>query len=122
MHSWDLWSLLKEVSILVKNRGPVLCKGVGINPNLSSLSCMAVLKNFDLVVGRNLVSLSNMIRDGRIVDGFDSWLTFLMVVTLSLIPHSWQDRLYSEMMAFLSMGSDSFHPDKFKHAAFKELT
>ncbi len=39
----------------------MLCKGLGIKQNLSSLSCMAVLENFDLVVGRNFVPLSNMI-------------------------------------------------------------
>jgi hypothetical protein len=60
--------------------------------------------------------------DGRIVDGFDTWPTFLTVVTLSLIPCCWQDTLYLEMMAFLLMGLDNFDLDEFKNAAFKELT
>ena len=39
----------------------MLCKGLGIKPNLFALSRMPVLKDFDLVVGRNLVPLSNML-------------------------------------------------------------
>ena len=39
----------------------MLCKGLGIEPNFFALSRMAVLEDFDLVVGRNLVPLSNML-------------------------------------------------------------
>ncbi len=39
----------------------MFCKGIGIEPNLFAMSHMAVLKNFDLVAGRNLVPLSNML-------------------------------------------------------------
>ena len=39
----------------------MLCKGLGIEPNFFALSCMAVLEDSDLVVGRNLVPLSNML-------------------------------------------------------------
>jgi len=45
-----------------------------------------------------------------------------MVVTFSLIPHFWHKMLYSEMMAFLSMGSDYFGLVELKHATFKVLT
>jgi hypothetical protein len=39
----------------------MLRKGLSIEPNLFALSRMPVLKDFDLVVGRNLVPLSNML-------------------------------------------------------------
>ena len=39
----------------------MLCKGLGIKPNFFTLTRMAVLKDFDLVVGRNLFPLSNML-------------------------------------------------------------
>ena len=39
----------------------MLRKGIGIEPNLFALSCMAVLKDFDLIGCRNLFPLSNML-------------------------------------------------------------
>ncbi len=39
----------------------MLRKGLSIKPNLFALSCMAVLEDLDLVVGRNLFPLSNML-------------------------------------------------------------
>jgi hypothetical protein len=39
----------------------MLCKGLGIKPNLFALSRMAVFKDLDLIVGRNLFPLSNML-------------------------------------------------------------
>ncbi len=50
------------MSILVGNHGPVLCECVGIKPNLFPLSRMAVLENFELIVGGNLVPFSDMIK------------------------------------------------------------
>ena len=44
----------------------------------------------------------------------------LAVETMSLMPHFWHDALYSAMIAFLSMESDNFGPDKFKQAFFNE--
>jgi hypothetical protein len=39
-----------------------------------------------------------------------------------LIPRFWHETLYSEMIAFLSILSDNFWLDEFKHAIFKVLT
>ena len=51
----------EEVCVLVGNSIFMLRKGLGIKPNLFALSRMAVFKDFDLIIHRNLFPLSNML-------------------------------------------------------------